>query len=454
MGVCQEGCFMPIDPEAQHVITLRLRLAHEETLAGYAQRPLRNELLGDIVLGQEWPAISAAYSGIEQTLKFLIALDKGLTVDELLVKDGIVENPDEEPNRRTKYLIHRLGTLFSRLDPGTRDIVEREYAIWQSLYDSIPICRCADFLGHIQGDRDQGHLDWRYCLIQGNSPPQNSADAMLAIWALLVRRCEARAGHPHRSSTRTANEEVADGLRGYVEVACTDAEKWAVENNEPIGSLREEYAAWAPTKTCLVNNMAALIGHCGRYGHVSEDEGSESWTYVLAHCVRRLLYDARQGKRGPLFTFVRRALGYSPTGESVRWNPDARRFQSVPWPLRCESSGQPPVGATRVESEDDAAGRLQDIWHHARIDGYEVKETRAFAAHRPDGRWYLRMRVFDRVQGTEQACFSVWQHHSAEGPIAIEEHASDLPPRPGIALWLLRCKHPVRGRWLAPDASY
>ena len=423
-------------------------------LAGYAQRPVRNELLGDVQLGQEWPTISAAYSGIEQTLKFLIALDKGLTVDELLVKDGIVENPEEEPNRRTKYLIHKLGTLFSRLDSGTRDIVEQEYAIWQSLYDYIPICRCADFLGHIQGDSDQGHLDWRYCLIQGKSPLQNSADAMLAIWALLVRRCEARAGHPHRSGTRTANEEVADGLSEYLEAACTDADTWAVENNKPIDSLTAEYAGWVPTKTSLINNMATLLGHCSRYGHVPEDEGSESWTYVLAHCVRRLMHDVRQERRGPLFTFVRRVLGDFPTGASVRWNPDAHLFENVPWPLQCETSEQQPVGATRVESEDNADGRLRDIWHHARIDGYEVKETRRFAANRLDDRWYLRMRVFDRVQGTEQACFSVWQHHSAEGPIAIEEHTPDLPLRPGIALWLLRCKNPVRGRWLAPDASY
>ena len=402
-------------------------------------------------MAQEWPAISAAYSGIEQTLKFLIALDKGLTVDELLVEDGIVENPEEEPNRRAKYRIHQLGTLLSRLDPGTRNRVEQEYTIWQSLYDYIPIRRCAEFLDHIQGNRNRGHLDWRYCLVQGQPPPQNSADAMLTIWGLLVRRCKARAGHPHRSSTRTADEEVADGLRQYLEAACTDAETSAAESNEEIGPLREEYAGWAPTKTCLVNNMAALLGYCRRYGRVPDHEGTESWTYVLAHCVRCLMYDVAQDKRGPLFTFARRALGDFPTGESVRWNPDAYRFENVPWPLQCEAIEQEPVDATRVELEDNADGRLREIWDHARIDGYEVKETRKFAARLPDDRWHLRMRVFDRVSGTDQARFSVWQQHSLEGPIAIEEHMSDLPPRPRIAMWL-RCKNPVRGKWVAHDA--
>ena len=449
------GAFMPIDDEAQHAITLRLRFALEETLAGHWQRPLRNELLAAVALGQEWPAISTAYSGIEQTLKFLIALDKGLTVDELLLQNGIVENPVEEPDRRTKYRIHQLGNLFSRMEPVTRSSVEQDYAIWQSLYNYIPRYSCAEFLEHIQGDDDRGHLDWRYCLIQGQLPPQNSADAMLAIWSLLVRRCEARAGQHHQASTRTANEEVADGLAEYLEQACADAEKWAAENNQAIGSLREDCAGWAPTRTRLINKMAALLGQCERYGQVPEHEGSESLLFILAHCARRLKYREREGKRGALFTFVRRSLGYFPTDESVRWNPDVHRFENVPWPLQSETREREPEEATRVEPEDNADGRLRDIWHHARIDGYEVKETREYAAQpAPDDRWYLRIRVYDRVEGTEEARISIWQQHSLEGAIAIEEHRPDLPTRPGIAMWLQLCKNPVRGKWLAHDEPY
>ena len=158
-------------------------------------------------------------------------------------------------------------------------------------------------------------------------------------------------------------------------------------------------------------------------------------------------------KRGALFTFVRRALGYFPTGESVRWNPDVQRFENVPWPLECETSDREPEEATRVEPEDNAAGRVRDIWHHARIDGYKVKETRAFGAEpAPVDQWNLRMRVFDRVEGAEVARISIWQQQNLEGAITIEEHRPDLPLRPGIGMWLLLCKNPVRGRWVAHDA--
>ena len=90
--------------------------------------------------------------------------------------------------------------------------------------------------------------------------------------------------------------------------------------------------------------------------------------------------DARRGARGALPTFVRRALGYFPTGESVRWNPETRRFENVPWPLQSETKERVPQDATRVEPEDNADGRLREIWHHARVAGYEVKEIREFAA--------------------------------------------------------------------------
>ena len=106
---------MPINDDARVAITLRLLTAYAETLESYTRKPAWIEIFGDVALTQQWLTIVATYSGIEQTLKYLIALQKNLTVDELLVENGILENPREEPERRTRYRIHQLGTLFSRL---------------------------------------------------------------------------------------------------------------------------------------------------------------------------------------------------------------------------------------------------------------------------------------------------------------------------------------------------
>ena len=115
---------MPIHPDARVAITLRLRTACTGTHESCARKPARIEIIGDVALAQHRLTIGATCSGIEQTLKFLLALDKALTVGELLAPNGIVENPGQEPGRRTRYRIHELGTFFSRLDGQTRESVE------------------------------------------------------------------------------------------------------------------------------------------------------------------------------------------------------------------------------------------------------------------------------------------------------------------------------------------
>ena len=124
---------MPIDDDTRVTITLRLRTAYAETHESYARKPAWIEIVGDVALAQQWLTVGATYSGIEQTLKYLIAIQKDLAVDELLVVNGIVEKLGEEPEQRTQYRIHELGTLFSRLDGRMREAVEHDYAVWQSL---------------------------------------------------------------------------------------------------------------------------------------------------------------------------------------------------------------------------------------------------------------------------------------------------------------------------------
>lgn len=446
---------MPIHHDARLATALRLRTAHEEIREHHERQPAGFEIIGDIALARQWATIGAAYSGIEQTLKFLIALERDLTVDELLVDKGIVENPEREPEKRTKYRIHEVGTLFLRLDRQTREAIEDGYAVWQSLYDYVPISTCAEFLDHIQGDDNKGDRAWRYCLIQGRLPPTNSVDAMLAIWASLIRCCEERAGLPHLPASRAADEQVRLGLSNCLERACTDSELRAAESGEPIPPLREELTRWAPSGADLVNNMAALLGHRERYLEVPECVGSEPMRRTLDTCLAQLSRDAKEGAGGALLIFVRRALGYFATGESVRLNPDTMHFENVPWPLQCETRDDAPEGATRIAPEENAGIRLRDIWLYARAGNYRLKETREFAA-RLDApvQWHLRMRVYEHDQGVETACLSVWQERSLLGAIAIEEHAPGVPLRPHLDLWLRRCKSPVHTQWLASDEPF
>ena len=177
---------MPIEEAQREAFTTRLESAYRRTRDGNEVRPWAHELVGDYELGQEWAAICSAYSGIEQTVKLLIALDTGKTTSELKT---MREDPVQDRcQRRGKapYRTHRVGFLFSRLEPARREAVEEHYARWRSLHSYIPMTTCQAFLDYVQGDTEdergagRGYENWRCCLIQEEMPVTNSADAMFA----------------------------------------------------------------------------------------------------------------------------------------------------------------------------------------------------------------------------------------------------------------------------------
>lgn len=80
-----------------------------------------------------------------------------------------------------------------------------------------------------------------------------------------------------------------------------------------------------------------LLDHRERYLEVPEGEGSEPVRQALTTSLMRLKQDVRRGARGALPVFVRRALGYFPTGQSLRWYAERQRFEKVPWTLQGEA---------------------------------------------------------------------------------------------------------------------
>ena len=75
---------MPITQGQREAFATRLESAYTHTRELNDTRPWVRELAWDYGLGQEWPIVTAAYSGIEQTLKFLIALQETKSVEELI----------------------------------------------------------------------------------------------------------------------------------------------------------------------------------------------------------------------------------------------------------------------------------------------------------------------------------------------------------------------------------
>ena len=81
-------------------ILQRLIVAQKKTNEMFGREPISRDLHPGSDIAQRWTLITAAYSGLEQTLKFLIAVEKSQIINELL-------NYQSQGNEDGKNLVER-----------------------------------------------------------------------------------------------------------------------------------------------------------------------------------------------------------------------------------------------------------------------------------------------------------------------------------------------------------
>ena len=419
---------MPLTDTQKNAFSTRLDSAYTQTRDLSETRPWAHEIVRDYGLGQDWPIVTAAYSGIEQTLKFLIALDRDITIQELIAIPG--------------FRTHRLAFLFDHLSCENQRAAQRCYARWQSLHSHVNVTTCEEFLQLLEEDDGGGYQNWRYCLTQDRPPVANSADAMLAIWAALLRRAP-----DIPFPLGEVDDEVANRLHEALETACSNEERRRIERGEEALSIYEDWDRWVRSHTHPLDAMAQALSHYGSYCDVPDDVGGQPWRNALRNCLRDLRHQAGQKlKRGSLHTFTRRASGWFPNAASIRWNGDEQRFEDVPWSLESESMDEPPPQSQIVQYRNSTIARLRRLPNLARSRGYLLKETQAFAwrAAHSDRTWHLRLRLFDCAEGAERPRLSIWQRGHLEGPTAVEHHSAEPPLQAELETWVRLYVQPLR----------
>ena len=132
---------------------------------------------------QHMAALVLAYSGIEQSLKFLLARTRDLSVSELI---KLPAHDSADPPERT-FRSHDLSWLFDQLNSDVRSAVEGDFRTFLSLYSYIPFGTLAAFLSEISGKGGEGYMRWRYTLVEFEpKPPRNAPAAMLGAWRCLL----------------------------------------------------------------------------------------------------------------------------------------------------------------------------------------------------------------------------------------------------------------------------
>ena len=138
---------MPIRRDADAEAGDRLSNAYDKVRAAWESAPPIREYSPSHAISNIWPALVLAYSGIEQSLKFLLARARDLSVSELI---KLPAHESADPPERT-FRSHDLSWLFDQLNSDVRSGVEGDFRTFLSLYSYIPFGTLAEFLSEISG---------------------------------------------------------------------------------------------------------------------------------------------------------------------------------------------------------------------------------------------------------------------------------------------------------------
>ena len=379
----------------------RLETARKKTQEAYEQRTLGFELHEGTRLANAWAVITAAYCGFEQTLKFLIAVENGWTIEELLEQRAGARGG----NGRQLYLTHNIEWLFRQLDPRTQDLLRGFYRTFQSLHDYIPCMSLDDFITQVSGAGGSGYVRWRYVLIQPDAIPANSVEGMLGIWDAAVQIGKDRERENGNISTPAeevlwrldaildpisinVGVELGNDGRGAVE-AHNEIQRWFRDSNGPLNAFSEliwqDYRGMAPEQTTDSRLLAE----------------------ILQRSLQQLHACAKEERDTNLVRFISRAQGTSGRGNGIRWNGESRIFEPVPCDLKRETCGEQPEDSYRITN--GAYAFKVDLLRALFRRNFRVKENPTGDGEMPEEGWLCTVSADKQEEERPTASVKVWE---------------------------------------------
>ena len=402
---------MPMSRDERFEKVQRLLTAHGRTRKTLENEPVVCELHRGTDIAQNWPVITAAYSGLEQTIKYLIAEEMKLTVQELL-DFAVAENGEGNEGRWRNYPFrtHNLGRLFSILEEPTKETVREFFGRYKSLLPDIGIGRVDQFLYRVSGRKGEGdgNVRWRYALIEGKTLPTNSPQALAAIWGVCVQIAQVRAWGNQR--VQMPDDELGQELCAHLETLAERVSNEMQRPDDPFRDIKGEIGFWLRKRGHPLNAFAEVLWHFARHGNAGAADAPDWLSEALTRWARDVVKKAAADGPTLLRAFVVRAQGHTAHGESVRWNQNRNRFESVPWSLRKRFQDAPPANATVIGDRlVRYAAPLCSLWVAAKESGYRVRENRMFKGPPDQDPWFCTLEVTAENAGNVESVLSMWQ---------------------------------------------
>ena len=336
--------------------------------------------------------MTANYSGIEQSFKFLIAENKQITIEKLL--------------ECSKYRTHDLEFLFQELDEEAQDVLGEHYKRFQSLHNYIEMATLLGFLKKVSGAEGKGYEKWRYALIQLDPVPANTADGMLAIWKASVQLMMKRQYHGYKalSFDRELLEVFEDILQDAWDEIYRRRQMADMDVPDDPEAFLEE---WFECYDHPINAYAQLLWGCHR-GLDVEYVRCLDWLAELFHeWVEKTKEQSTGRNLASLQYFVIRAEGNSRTGLGIRWNTESARFEDIPWNLPETVVKEIPQSAQRMNGD---MGRVrEEILKKMHKSGFTVKECRSYAEREEGEEWACTLMAEKAQTAGDNIILKVWE---------------------------------------------
>ena len=345
----------------------RLRTAMLWTDGVFDAHPPKPDLDPGTALANAWALITIAYSGIEQSLKYLLAQRSGLTVDDWLKK---------EPARKH----HDIHKLFDVLEANDKDVLRESYSRFRSLHMYIEEPCLESYLRTVSHE-GQGYQRWRYALVETSvvDIPRNSIDAMMSIWRTIVYLIEHR---QFGKDIPMPDVELCDELWASIDI----------DLYEIITKYDDHF----------LNVCAQLLWEGYRR------RGSPELLQAI-HEWEESLYN----KGGNVLAFVARARGISCYGRGIFWDEEAFRFKDIPWNMGLLEADEEPNNAYEVPYGEARRDVLREVYS----SGFEVKERahdrrKAEDDYRRCGKckWQCTVMAEKTQPAGEKTTLRVWEH--------------------------------------------
>ena len=386
-------------------IVQRLGTAQARTGEAYEDTYKGRDLHPGTEIAGAWPFITAAYSGIEQTFKFLIAGARGQTVEQLVATRG---PKGSKGKAQQPYRHHHLGRLYESLEEPIRAELAEQYRRFRTLHPYIGPATARKFLNAVSAQDGRGYELWRYSLTAPETKlPQNSVAALLWIWDVAVQLCE-----PERDGWELTGvyERLRDGFAWSLEEILDKLNMERIGEGQANDDVGREAAEWIEAHGGPVNAYAALVHRAHRGLLPAADAGglSDLFAASLKAWVLKDHGDAVK-PQSDVRVFVDRATGYRGPGRSVRWNHETNGFEDMPWELPQTTADAPPAGSYRFEHDGRTTRRLQEM-RRVFKQGFQVRENYPATEEMPAGKWLCTLLGEKEVAPGDKLTVRFWEH--------------------------------------------